>query len=503
MRTKQFDISGYEGLLMNALTKMTPKKGEEKLMGTGKTTKLIDYLMEEIRSKDIFDEDSFKSTIELLTDWDPNLFKTLTKQFDKELTEEKAKKVIIALSRNISGMIKRQEFREIIHQMDRKLKYDSRSIEDFHGWVREKMAEMEPHSMDDVGENDPAIISYVTLSNKEEVNEIYKSVKTLNEDGGRYVTGFQGLNDMVFGGFKPGENFTIGALKHNYKTGFSLSVFLQLVTLNKPIMKKKDIAKGLRPLAVRISFEDEVSDNMEFAYKYFKGVDGTFVKTKDLKAVSPEEMTEYVQSKTNVNGWETIIMKVNPNDWSFAHLSNFILGLEAQGYALCILALDYLTLLPTTGCKTGAVGADYKDLFKKTKHFCSARGAFMFTPLQLNSEVTRKLEMGVSDARIMREVCMNSPYAESKALGHEIDVESFVHVVYHNGAHWLNIVRGKRKGTEQVEREEMKCVFYKFAMPNVPLMPDFMLDRQFLYHLPRAGMQENTSADDILSEVIG
>lgn len=502
--TKANDVSGYEGLMTNALSKMKDKKGDEKLIGAGKTVKLIDFLAQEIVSKDIFDEDNYKASIELMTDFDPGLFKTVSKQLDREISEDKVKRKIATLSRDVTKAIKEQEFKDIIANIDYRMKFDRRNIDDFHAFASESIAKLEPYGVPDDGMNDPAIITSVNFSKKEEVEESYKSVIRLNEEGGRYVTGFQGINDFTFGGFKPGEAVSITALKHNYKSGLSLAIFLSIVQLNAPIMRKKDVEKGLKPLALRISFEDEVSDNTEYAFKYYKGASGEMFLHEDLNKFSPEEMSDYVTNRINVNGWETMMLKVNPNDWSYAHLSNFILTLEAQGYALCMLGLDYATLLPTIGCKQGHAGADLRDLFKKIKHLCAGRGALFLTPLQMNSAAQLKLDMGTTPARLLREVCNSSPYDSCKGLGQEIDVELFIHIVYHNGSHWANIVRGKRKGNQQVPREEMKCIFYKFPCPNTPLIPDYNTDAQFVYHLPRAtanGMEGMSMGEDIMQEL--
>ena len=56
-----------------------------------------------------------------------------------------------------------------------------------------------------------------------------------------YETGIQAINRM-FGendGFMRGESWVIGALQHNFKSGFLMTILKGLVTYNKPLMLNK------------------------------------------------------------------------------------------------------------------------------------------------------------------------------------------------------------------------------------------------------------------------
>jgi len=65
---------------------------------------------------------------------------------------------------------------------------------------------------------------------------VLEDVKSINNNTSIYKSGWQALNRMTQGGFRRGEFCTIGALQHKYKTGFSLSVFMQIARHNKPII---------------------------------------------------------------------------------------------------------------------------------------------------------------------------------------------------------------------------------------------------------------------------
>ena len=97
---------------------------------------------------------------------------------------------------------------------------------------------------------------------------------------------------MLRGGFRRGEQIVIGALQHNYKTGYSLSLFKQIAIYNVPYM----IVKTKKPLLVRISFEDDLALNIEFLYRSLRENE-TGEPIPDNLDISIEEMSAYIHEK--------------------------------------------------------------------------------------------------------------------------------------------------------------------------------------------------------------
>jgi KaiC/GvpD/RAD55 family RecA-like ATPase len=64
--------------------------------------------------------------------------------------------------------------------------------------------------------------------------KFFSEVKNRMVGAGVYKTGWSDLNDMLQGGFRPGEFVMIPALQHKYKTGFTLSLFAQIATWGMP-----------------------------------------------------------------------------------------------------------------------------------------------------------------------------------------------------------------------------------------------------------------------------
>ena len=82
-------------------------------------------------------------------------------------------------------------------------------------------------------------------------------------------------------------------------------------------------------------------------------------------------MASYVKQRLGINGYEIKLLRVDPTKWTYMHLLNKVLELEASGYEIHVLMVDYLGLLPTTGCLVGPMGSDVRDMFRRVRNFCA------------------------------------------------------------------------------------------------------------------------------------
>ena len=98
------------------------------------------------------------------------------------------------------------------------------------------------------------------------------------------------------GGIRRGEFVTMGALQHKYKTGSTLSMFMQIALHNQPIVTPEEAGK--KPLLLRISFEDSLTNNVQFMYQYLKAVDGEMLKPKDFEYLDSKDMTQVCYAET-------------------------------------------------------------------------------------------------------------------------------------------------------------------------------------------------------------
>jgi hypothetical protein len=286
---------------------------------------------------------------------------------------------------------------------------------------------------------DPAIISDVDIGDERNTSEVFREIKSVADGTSVMKTGWQGLNRMLQGGFREGDFCIIGALQHRYKTGFSLSLFKHLALYNTPSLR--DVTK--KPLLLRISFEDDITLNLQFLYQSLKENE-TGEKTI-LTNVTEEEMSSYVKQRLQATGFHVKLMRVDPTMWSYMSLCNLVIELESQGYEIKVLMVDYLSMLPTTGCSIGAMGADVQDLFRRVRMFCNPRRITVITPHQLSSEANQLIRDGRQD--FVKEVAAKNYWEKSKGLSREVDLELIINIEKLNKKSYLAVQLGKHRLT--------------------------------------------------------
>ena len=163
----------------------------------------------------------------------------------------------------------------------------------------------------------------------------------------------------------------ICALQHNYKSGFVQSLVMQLARHNKPRMKDPN----KKPAIMYISLEDDMEKILRFMYRYLfynenkELPDGT---PHDITMLTPEQIKEYINSQIGINGYEVIMLRVDPALWTYHDVIATMNKYEALGYELHALLIDYINKLPTIGCTQGPAGVDVRDLWNRLRNACSA-----------------------------------------------------------------------------------------------------------------------------------
>ena len=297
------------------------------------------------------------------------------------------------------------------------------------------------------------------------MREAFADLQNTNNGTGIYKTGWTALNRMIQGGFRPGETTVIGALQHKYKTGFTLSLFKQIALYNKPLTT--DVHK--KPLLLRISFEDDITLNLQFLYQSLK-----YDETREpvnLKEVTADEMSAYVTSRLQVNGFHIKLLRVDPSQWTYRNVCSKIIEFEAEGYNVELLMVDYLTLLPTTGCiNTGPAGNDLRDMLRRMRNFCSARRITFITPTQLSTEAKQLTRSGIPEHKFVQEINEKGYFAGCKSLDNEADLILYIHIAKHNREAYLTVQRDKHRG-QSVIPDKDKYFLLKFPS-KMPIADD-------------------------------
>ena len=383
---------------------------------------------------------------------DEILYNSFHQGVSTELDEDKLKNLILSLRFSFKNHTRETKIQEIIQKAATKLKFNRDEITDMHSFVSEISAELEPYQSN-AAEIDPAIVGTVTSGDSASMEKIFETSKDLNDERGIMRTGWQAVNRMTQGGIRRGECILLSALQHNFKTGFSLSLFKHIALYNKPYM----INEKKKPLLLHISFENSLEMNMPFMYRnIYENKTG---QQAEFHNKSSAELGAYVREELSINGYEVMFLHVNPTMWTYMDICNYVTYLETQGYEIHVLMVDYLNMIPKTGCdNTGPTGSNVRDLFRRIRNFCAPKKITFITPHQMSTDAKLLVRNGIED-KLVQEVANRGYYDGCKTIDNEVDLEIYFHIVKADGKSYLTIQRGKHRGLmTQTKQEHLYCV---------------------------------------------
>ena len=418
-----------------------------------------------------YEQTEFLQRIKLDTGDDTELYQIIADGITADLSPEATTRVCLNMKRSLHNHFREEQFGNALNAASYKFKFQRNSIGDIGKFATETISQLEPFQTD-VVTKDPAIISSVNMSNKEEVEGVFNSIQEATSGESILRSGFQGLNRALDGGFRRGEEWVFGALQHDYKTGHSLSVFMDIPLFNVPVLKDpKKI-----PCVVRISAEDPLEQNFQFMFQRLKGIEAmnegkTYTQEEMnelLKTVSPVEMGDYVQSKLRANGYEVFFFHVNPSMWTYRDICNKVLELEADGYEVHVMQVDYLLKFPTTGCDGKSAGEDIRNMYERIANFMKAHNVLFITPHQLSTDAKMLTREGRQD--FVKELLGKGYYAGCKQIDQVVDGELFQHIEIVNGISYLTVQRGKHR---KIGVTPQKHLYYVLEFhPVFGLLPD-------------------------------
>lgn len=419
--------------------------------------KTIASSMVENPSTHVYDAESLKMEVMMACSADEALKPIIEDAFKPFDDVDKLKLSVLNLRQSIKHHFMEVDLKNLLVKSSLKFSNDRDSIPSMKNYVSELIAKLEPYATTQE-EKDPAINYAMYLNNLEQAEELVSRVQM--QESGEHIlqVGWQGMNRMLDKGFRPGEQWVIGAEEHNWKTGFSLSLFLQIALFNDGVCVNDPKKK---PALVRMSFEDSAEANMQFMYKFlWENETGQILEEfpKDT-----QEVAKYVHDKLSARGWHIFIYDVNPSMWTYMDICNEIMRLEAKGFEVRVCMLDYLLKIPTTGCIQGPHGVDIRNLYERIKAFMAPRKITMITPHQLSPDAKLKVREGTNN--FVKEMVGGGYYSGTKQLAQVIDGELFIKVESDpKGNFYLAIQRGKHRKIQQTP-VEYRHIALKFQ-PN-------------------------------------
>ena len=393
-------------------------------------------------------------------DW---LYEAFKQGIDQDLNTELLQQQVIQTRRELRDYQDQSKITEIMQRHARRLAFQPETVPDLRHYVREVARELEPFVSNTEHIEIDSYVDGVDFSDTATLAKLFEKGQAETSSEGIMWLGYQGINRMLgeHHGFRRGETISIGALQHNYKSGLALSFFKQIALYNTPWLR--DPKK--KPTLVRISFENELHLDILWLYKSLKENETlTFCDLNAIKLLSTEEQlqyyqeaADYVMSRLTATGYHVIMHRWEGPRTTYHDVCDFITNLEAQGHEVHLLALDYLGLMSRRGCDESNSAHGFRDLWRRMRGYCAARGVTMLSPAQLSPAAKMLVRGNVED--LVREVANKGYYDGATSIDQELDLELYCHIVKVNGRSYLTVQRGKHRGLmNPTPEKDLYCV---------------------------------------------
>jgi len=332
---------------------------------------------------------------------------------------------------------------------------------------------------------DESITEEINIANTEDVTTIFEKVIDI-ENGVVSQTGFQGINQMLQGGFKRGESIGIVADSHNYKSGLTLTMFISMLLDNDA----PEVAEGKKSAVAWYSLEDPLTHVFDMMFNYtYHYVEG---KAPEV-SLSAIKKAEYVKEKLLKKGWHILFFKADPTKCNWDGPMNAIKKKMSKGYEFSIIGFDYLPLLSTKGLE-GSGGTELRQLIRNYRNFCQNNNITMFSPLQASPGVNSLASEGILKEDRVKVMARRNMTAMSKQLVQDFDIMMYIDKVIHEGIPLLLIVLRKHKHPKVIA-EHRKFVILRFMLDR-PIIGDLGKEPEYWHKLSDVPLDNEDLQED-------
>lgn len=393
--------------------------------------------------KEPYDVGLLLQKIQIITQIEPVLFEALRDALLIELSEAELKKSCVQIVVELRQYFREHEAYAILNKYSYIAKFRPEEIKDVSKFISDLQAELEPFRAKITDTKDPAVVAEVDLANTEDVVSVFERAREKRSGSLAFRTGWQALNRALDDvGLRRGETILVTALQFKNKSGFTRDLLSHICLYNNAVS-----TTGKKPTILHISFEDEIETTFDYYYRKLKGnIERIKITKEDLINSDPVEKANYVMSHLTGNGFRVVFMRVNPSEWSYQEIFNKIIKLETDGCEVQALFLDYLAMIPTTGCVQGPQGVDIRDLFRRVRNFTSSRDILFVTPHQLAPDA--KLLDRQSTIDFVKQVAGKGYTSGSRQIDQEIDTEICIHIEEYDSKAYQVVQVGKRRDGE-------------------------------------------------------
>lgn len=246
----------------------------------------------------------------------------------------------------------------------------------------------------------------------------------------RLVTGMQGFNQLIGGGFENSRVYLLLGITGVGKSMTLINIAYQLKKYNKGY-KCKDPTK--RPCIVYLTFENTILETIQRLFQICTGEDFA-------KQTSPQEAINKLRGEGELYLTDEspidIIIKFRPNrSEDTSYLYTLVEDLEDEGYETIALIQDHAKRIRSAG-QNQDIRLELGDVINEFKTFAMLKDISVITNSHLNREGARVIDekAGKSKADLTR-LLGKSNIGESLLMLDNVDFAAIINTEYDNENH--------------------------------------------------------------------
>lgn len=216
---------------------------------------------------------------------------------------------------------------------------------------------------------------------------MYDTYNTLNSPRRKLVTGMQGMNELIGGGFENGRCYVYFALPGEGKSSLLLNMIYQIKKHNIDY-KTKDPTK--RPCVVLLTMENTVTESVErlFGMATGNGNHMTDFSPEGAIKMLREEGELYLNNGSPID----IIIKFKPsNSVDTSYLYTLTEDLEDEGMEVIAMFQDYIGRIRSTE-RLQDTRLEYGAIVDEFKTFAEIKDIPVITAAQLNRDASKHID---------------------------------------------------------------------------------------------------------------
>lgn len=406
----------------------------------------------------LYQRDDILRDFRIACEHDNFMYELIAESVMTDYNREELSKNILNTQGKITTAIEEEKLRNFAREFARKIQYESDSIPDMHEYITDATLTLTGFQENMLSKNklNKSVLMRVTSDSISEIASVVdKATEELNATS-IIPTPYKFLNNMLQGGWRRGQTHTVASLTHNYKTGMVLDSFIGACIFADP-MKSCDFPEKQQGIVLIVA-EDTANTVMnKIFFRLFMHFEERVLSLAEAQTFTSEYISNYMYEKLTRKGWRFILYKVDPSECTYHDIRDIIQGIEAENTEIQWMAIDYLAMCSTKGCKQGFTGQDIQDLFNKVRTICTVRNIAFLTPHQLSPDAENLSREG-HDTNFVNIISSGSFYAGTRGVAKEVDCETFTHIVERGDKKYLTVRRGKHRLPTQTPQKYLYAV---------------------------------------------